>query len=101
LGGIIGLIITLVIVFFVVRPALDNTNEQVDRSLDIVEQQVDESNAQIDESQAQLDQELEQADKALDKANGGGAAVDSAQKQLDCVQAAGTDVEALAACGGP
>lgn len=105
LGAIIGLIITLIVVFVIVLPQLNKANDISDQAMQ-QSQQLMQQGAQMqsdamNQAQEQLDQSQEQMDEAFgedksDEPSGSSAA--SAEELSKCVTEAGTDVEALSAC---
>ena len=105
IAGIIGLIITLIIVFVVVLPQLNKANQITDNALQQSQQMLSQGQQMqsdaMQQAQEQLDQSQEQMDEAFgeDKADdSSGNSAATAEEVGKCVQEAGTDVEALSAC---
>jgi hypothetical protein len=109
--GIVVVAIMLVSYFVIVKPILDDTDEQIDRAFDQSEQIQEEAFESAEEIQESVQQNI---DESLEQGSGGGGAgagaakdkgagvasaqVAEANKLLDCISEASGDVDAIQAC---
>jgi peptidoglycan hydrolase CwlO-like protein len=84
ISALCSIAIAAFIYFVIVKPQTDNANNQVNHALQQAQPQIDNANKQLNHAKKQL--------------QGAQPQINNAQKKLACIQAAGTDVNKIAAC---
>lgn len=77
ISALCSIAIAAFVYFVIVKPQTDSANNQVNHALQQAQPQIDNANKQLQQAQPQIN---------------------NAQKKLACIQAAGTDVNKIAAC---
>jgi hypothetical protein len=93
ISALCSIAIAAFIYFVIVKPETDNANDQVNHALKQAQPGIDAANKQL--QQATPTPGIDEANKKLKQAQPG---INEAQKKLKCIQAAGTDVNKIAAC---
>jgi peptidoglycan hydrolase CwlO-like protein len=91
ISALCSIAIAAFIYFVIVKPQTDSANDQVNHALKQAQPSIDAANKQLQQAQPGINE----ANKKLKEAQPG---IDKAQKLQQCILAAGTDVNKIAAC---